>query len=276
MVIFTELTTMKMFSRGGTERASPSFSTCDYFAFVRIGLCPLPLIALIARGVNIDDIHFLLIRCREYRRRTDGFCADTSPRVLTFLRVLSLFLSLSLSLAYSFTQACLSSFIRSSSLSPCFLLSSALFFQSPLSSSRSLSQSPILVIPRVWGFCVRVVRPSRGGERDPRLFFHHQSSEPGSHSRIPKDERQLRYSHSRPTCRIIRNSPAKTRTTVVSLTVLDKHERIRYALQVRDTVNVLAVKFPDHETQSHSKAKMTLCTDWLSKGNLFAVWIFRI
>lgn len=112
MVIFTALMTMRMFSRGA-EKESVSHHLDDhgYFVLVPIHLCLFPVIALIARGVNIDGIHFLVTRCCEYRRRTDGFYTDTSPRVLTYLRVLSLFLSLSLSLTHSFTQTCLSSLV---------------------------------------------------------------------------------------------------------------------------------------------------------------------
>lgn len=54
---------------------------------------------------------------------------------------------------------------------------------------------------------VRAVWPSQ----DPPLFFHHQAPRSGT-LRIPEDRRRFRYSHSRPTCRIIRNSSAKTRT----------------------------------------------------------------
>jgi hypothetical protein len=64
--------------------------------------------------------------------------------------------------------------------------------------------------------------------------------------RILKGRRQFRYSHSRPTCRIIRNSPAKNATSPHTrrVPVLSKRER------ARDTKNVCAFR----EVHSRSKS----------------------
>lgn len=117
------------------------------------------------------------------------------------LRARSLFLSLSLSLTRSFTDFVCGLSRRSLSL---------FFFH---------SFSDRLYLPPSRSLLSHVLDDSRElfgpHEREPPLFSSTTKLHTGT-LRIPEDERRL-YSHSRLTCRIIRNSSAKTRIAVVSL-----------------------------------------------------------
>lgn len=95
------------------------------------------------------------------------------------------------------------------------------------SASPLIPHSALLPVP-LYPTCLRISQESFGlHEREPPLFsFHHQSS--NRDLTYPR-RRTMTYSHSRPTCRIILNSPAITRIIAVSLasTGLSKCERVR-------------------------------------------------
>lgn len=127
-------------------------------------------------------------RCCEYRIVEQMAFAHSSPRVLTFLRILSLFLSLSLSLTHSFTQTCLSSFAWCLSfLSPSFFRS---FF--PIASPLILFsvQSPFLFIHVSEDESRSALARARERERERERILHSSST-----TNLPN--RDLTYSQRR-------------------------------------------------------------------------------
>lgn len=184
---------------------------------------PLPL-PLIARGVNIYGIYFYFTRCADANTVVEQmvFCSSSSPRVFTSLYVFSFTLPIAFSLARAFIHAGLVDRLWCLSfLLPFFLFSNRFSFHlAPCLNSRSSSS-------HVSEDENRSRERERGREREWSSTLLPPPTFRTGISRIPEDERQLRYSHSRPTCRIIRNSPAKRRIAATSSVVLDKNERIR-------------------------------------------------
>ena len=111
----------------------------------------------------------------------------------------------------------------------------------------------------------RVVRSSR----EPPLFFHHLS--PNRDLTYPR-RRTAIYSHSRPTCRIIRNSLAKI--AVRRVPVLSKCEYVQSHNESAILWCVLVVKILDRTIQISLKLTWTF-VKIDPKENQSEVWILR-
>lgn len=132
--------------------------------------------------------------------------------VSTFLHVLSLFLSLSFSLIHS-DFVCVFRFVISLSLSLivfCLFLSFFNSFSDRLSSHLALYLTPRSLLSYVFDDLARVARSS---QENLHSSLPPPISKPGPYVFL----KTMTYSHSQPTCRIIRNSPVKTRIVAASL-----------------------------------------------------------
>lgn len=168
---------------------------------------PLPLTTSAPRGFPLPVFASSQISAC----RTDGFCSASARSI--YLSVYVLFRSSCRFLSRSRTHSQTHSFVFFRFMISLSLFLSRSFFHS--FSDRLFSHPTFCFTPRppfishVLDDLARVVRSSR----EPPLFFHHQT--PNRDFTYPR-RRTATYSHSGPTCRIIRNSPAKTRIAVAN------------------------------------------------------------